>query len=796
MRLIVSEILKLFSKRVFTICLVISLFANAFFLIYMQESQSLSQNMHTYQSEYEALLEECITCGNPENFLNSKKKEVEIGFFLLSSSSGNSEDEYINETKEKYMQNYPEEFATASSLNLTREELQAKNELLADISSQLDYINGYDEFINDMESRAKKQLTFSIFAQPGSFSYNNIKKTPTDFEHIKGLRLEAGNNNAVTTATTFQMTDYLVLVLVVLMCIFLFCVEREKGLYPLVRSAKHGRVATTLSKLAVITSVTVMITVIFYLSNFITSGMYFGFGDLSRNVQSIDIFMNCSLHLTILEYLVLWLMGKVILFSAFALFLSFLFTVVKTSSKVYAILAIGLSAEFFCYLFIDGNSVFGLLKYVNIIYLMTGNNIFGNYQNVNFFESPVNIITVFIVICSVLAVIGVLGSCLAFAKSSQIAGKSALLARFSEFISRHSKIRGSVRIFSGEAFKHYKSSFAAIVLIALAVFGYTNLTDDLSIVYASIEESVYNTYMETLEGEMTPEKYEFIESEKEYFEGLRIQQAEISNDTSLSETEKESQLNYIQSVIDGKEKGFEKVCLQLSYAETKSEEIGAPVALVNEITTKRLVQDTFRDWGYFTLMLAVTVFCTANIFACEYKRSMVNLIRSNRNGKSRLLLTKLFTVLITCIISFVLIYLPYMINYIFTFGTSSFDIPLAYSMEFTQLTSSVTVLEYVLILGAIHFVAAITATVLIYMLSMVLKNNSMTMIVSSGIMIIPCIVAMDIDQMRMMYAFETDIWQSVTAVIFIVCICVIALSLVITFKKFNNVEWRKKNAIS
>lgn len=92
--------------------------------------------------------------------------------------------------------------------------------------------------------------------------------------------------------------------------------------------------------------------------------------------------------------------------------------------------------------------------------------------------------------------------------------------------------------------------------------------------------------------------------------------------------------------------------------------------------------DTFREWEYFALLLAVVIFCTFNILAIEYKTSMVNLISANKHGKARLLIIKLLTVLITTVISYILIYLPYMLNFIKTFGTASFDLPLAYSRDF------------------------------------------------------------------------------------------------------------------
>lgn len=97
------------------------------------------------------------------------------------------------------------------------------------------------------------------------------------------------------------------------------------------------------------------------------------------------------------------------------------------------------------------------------------------------------------------------------------------------------------------------------------------------------------------------------------------------------------------------------------------------------MVNKRLTMDTFREWEYFALLLAVVIFCTSNILAIEYKTSMVNLISANKHGKARLLIIKLLTVLITTVISYILIYLPYMLK---TFGTASFDLPLVFKRFF------------------------------------------------------------------------------------------------------------------
>ena len=73
MRLIGSELIKLFTKRVFTICLVVSLCANVVFLLYTQSSDYNAQLVHNNKAEYESLLAECVESDNPQQLLENKK---------------------------------------------------------------------------------------------------------------------------------------------------------------------------------------------------------------------------------------------------------------------------------------------------------------------------------------------------------------------------------------------------------------------------------------------------------------------------------------------------------------------------------------------------------------------------------------------------------------------------------------------------------------------------------------------------------------------------------------------------
>ena len=718
MRIFFCELYKLLSKKIFIICLVVALCINAFTLIYSSAENYNDRTKHNNIEHYNSLIKNCNSSKKASEYL---KKELDI----------------INER------------LTENSTD--KDALVEKMTLLNDLISQQNYINRYDDFINNMQIRADNQLSFSIFAEPDSFAYNNIQQTPLDFQHLKGVELYAGNNTFAENATQFQITDYLMIVLVALTCILLFYTERENGLYPLVRSTKNGRTSTIVAKLFAVIAVTVVTTILFYLSNILITGIYFGFGDMSRYIQSIGIFMNCSLKISIFEYLILWILGKTLTLCAFSFF-----------------------------------------KYVNIVYFLSNNNLFGEYLNVNIFSNPVNIIMVWTVVVTTLALVGFFGSVTAFTKTSQISKKSSIISVIAEFLQKHYRIRGSVKIYSGEAYKHYKISFAMVILIILVLFAVSNLNDDLSIRFNDASESAYCDYMEDIEGVIDSDTENYLAKEQQYFDDLETERNEIFSDKNLSETEKRNKSSYIDALFRTKGEAFNRILEQKYYVQIKAKEIDEEPAFVNELVCKRLTEDTYREWLYFTILMAVIIFCSSNIFACEYKNSMVNLIRSNRYGKGKLIMIKLFTVMFTSLLSFTLVYLPYFINFISTFGTKIFDIPIAFMSDYNLLTSSVTVGEYIAILCIVHLVVTLTATTVIFMLSMLLKNNIMTMIVTSGIILIPCLVAMELTDVRMVTAFQNNIWQTVVTVIVMVCLILTVISIVSVFVKFSNIKWRKK----
>lgn len=741
MRIISSEFRKLFTSRFFVICLVLFLVINSVGFYFLSINDGAYEYELNISDEYNAELEKYLAMDveTAKAELKLMQEAYQIASTLNTASSGSMDAEYVKGIIESYKTESPEAFEKAQKIieaSFSSDNFTAIN-LLA---NKFDYIEQYKVFVGEMQARADSQLKFSIFSKPGTFAYNNIAKTPSDFEHLRETEITPGFDLGLGLATTFELTDYLTLFLVVLVCITLFAMEREKGLTILVKSTPKGRTETLFAKLFV-TAVTVSgFAILYYVSILFTSELAFGLGDLSRSVQSVPEFMNCNLKVSVLEYLCLWVVQKVLTLCAVSMVFALIFTLVKSTNITYIVLAVFLGAEFVCFNFIDALAPFNHLKYINVFYFLSGNGLFGSYLNLNFFTKPVNVLWTYLGFLLLCFGVCTVASALAFSKQNQFGVKNPF-AKYAD------KIRGKIHIFShnstvfgGECFKHYISSKVVLVLLVLLFFAYGNFTDDISITYSSGADVAYAAYMNELQGEVTEEKIEFLEREQAYFDSLYLDIEAINSDSTLTEDEKNMKIMAIENILDTRGKGFETVMLQFGTITWVGEELDITPHFINKNIGTKLMVSSSREWNSFTLLMVFSVFTLSGVFAYEHKREMSKLISATQKGKGRLFFAKLSVASITYIIIYILLYLPYMVNFIRNFGTDIFREPLVFLESFEGLGNDMSILGALILESLAHIFIGVAVLTFILLMSEKLKSIVTAMTVSTAVALIPCLL--------------------------------------------------------
>ncbi len=792
MKLVFYEVKKILCKKVFFIILALCFILNIGIFYYVQNN---SGNSPYIFSDFPSMAEEyaSVSLNKAEEMLKNESMAYEILSVMNMAAYAQTDEEMDNllNTLAEYKKNEPKAYAEAENMSKSSDYYSNRESYINTLLQQVEYIKSYPSFIGEMYSRAEEQSSISIFSNQNDFSYKNLYKTAKDYQHLNDAELTMGNDIPITAALEYNVTDYFLIALVFLACVYLFNQERELGLYNLVRSSKHGRFRTIAAKLGALFAVTAVISVIFMLSNFAISSYMYGSYDFSRMVQSISVFRNCIFELNIGWFCLLNIIGKVagmiVVSSVFAL----LFVGFSSSSLMYLV-SVGIFAvEYLFKSLVSGSTSLDYPKYINLFYMLDGKNFWGSYLNLNIFTNPVAVYFIDLIVFSAVFVVCVAVSLIIFTFRGQYK-KSGFLSVYAEkFKSKHFKIKGSTSVINGETYKYLIINKMALLLIAVAVFGVYSSFGTVSYPYFDKSDPAYKEYMEYLEGDITAEKEEYIVEQQNYFDKLNMRLLEIGEDSSLSESAKGVAQNTINNILETKGEAFNRVTEQYNrLLDLKNE--GTDAKFIDENLYPDFIYSSSREWNNLALLLLALLISIPFIFTVDYKRGMINLLRPTKFGKFRLIRSKLTITICTLTILFASIYTPYFIRFISTFGTESLSVPIVCMGIYQNINGEINVIEAFLLDTACYFAIALLVAAVIALVSVLIKSHMLTIIISTILVLIPCLIIYPYKSIRVGVIFS-ERYSLYALLIISVSIGIALICGIITLLKFTNTRMGGKS---
>lgn len=764
MKLVLYEIKKVISKRVFLIILGLCFVLNIAIFYYSQNSY---EDKIYASAEYVDFVNKYsdMDFARAEQELSEKNTVYDILMYMNMMADAQTDEEFDEYIKllENYKSESPIAYAEAENLSNSGN-YQNEQWYVHNLQSQIEYIKSYPAFINEMYDRANEQSSFSVFGNDKNFSYKNLYKTANDYKQLSSVKLTIGNNTPVTSAAEYRMTDYFLIAVVFLLCIYLFYYERERGLYNLVRSSRNGGLKTIIAKFAALFIILTVISIIFAISIYTTSSYIYGEIDFSRAIQSIPDYRNCIFNVNIGEFCMLTILSKLIGVLVTAAIFSLLFVCFSSPALMYSA-SIGIVViEFLLNVLISSSSGFNYLKYINLFYLLDGNSFWGIYLNLNLFSNPVSAYFVNFIIFSVVFAIITAITCVLFTLKTQIKKESWISSIIDRIRSKHFKIKGNTSIFCGEVWKYFVQNKMAFFFVLFIGYGVFSSIGTVSYPYTDISDPSYKAYMEYLEGDITNEKIDYINKENEYFNLLNQRIDEIALDSSLSENAKGIEIKSIQNILNSKGVAFEQV-----YAQYKRllelQNRGIDAQFIDEKLYPNFVANSFREWKDSVFMLLALLIAIPSIYTTEYKNNMINLIRPNKLGKLRLWFNKYIISVILLLIIFAVIYLPYLIRFISTYGTQSLLTQLVCLLDYQATNGQISVIGAFLLNSLCYLFIGLLSSGIIILISNVSKNYLMSMIISTIALIIPCIVIYSADSIRIGEIFNGNYALSAVVVI-------------------------------
>lgn len=179
-------------------------------------------------------------------------------------------------------------------------------------------VAGYKEYLRSVQESKDNLSSISIFKKQGQNDYaaRNIEKSAKDYSGLSGKNIRWMPSKSLKISMESVWTDLLLILSVLLFSGNLIFAEKDKKLFYITRSTKNGRLQSGIAKIAALFVHCIIITILFYGMNLIYAEITIGFGDLTADIQSVAIYMESNLQISILEYIIYSVLTKGFVFFA------------------------------------------------------------------------------------------------------------------------------------------------------------------------------------------------------------------------------------------------------------------------------------------------------------------------------------------------------------------------------------------------------------------------------------------------------------------------------------------------
>lgn len=526
------------------------------------------------------------------------------------------------------------------AITLTGEELEA-------------YVEGYEEYIKSIPERIEAMQETSLYQDQDSFVYRNLLKTGEDYKKLVGIKPKVGENRGILTLMNFNLSNF-ILVLIGLYIVLCFLEERQNGLYLLVRSTERGRVFLSLQRIGILIFGLFAAAFLLFCSSFLISSIVFGGSDLTRPVQSVPEFESVLGHYSILQYLLLFLVKKVLGCMAICLLLYFCMSMFRSS---FCIIAFGLLflVEYALYSLILPTGKWCVVKFLNVYtYIFCGTQ-YARYYNLNLFGRPVNMAlsadTAIIFSTVVLAGLCLWRYSVQYPKSSYLTIR--LVEKLKVWFSRHKPLH---TLFGWEAKKVLFSQKGLIIFVLLFYLAYSASTEAN---YLDARSKYVAHWYKEFAGNIDEERMEEIlkkQTEQEWKLERLEKNLEVQKETLEERRQKGWYTAVIESIITDLEKriseqkkeilGLSVVIKQAEFGLEFKQKTGVTVELFDTSVYELLLHNDkktiLRNYLYILLTVVLTM---SGIMACEKSSHMEKVLHSAYKGRLRVLLCKIVLML-------------------------------------------------------------------------------------------------------------------------------------------------------
>lgn len=585
--------------------------------------------------------------------------------------------------------------------------------VIAEIESTL----GYEEYLVEIELTKKRYEALGSLVDRDNYVYRNLMKSATLYEGLRPIELVLEQSAGVTMATGSDVTDFLAFALFLFFGINVWLKEKEQGMLGVIRTAKNGRARLALTKIVTLVMVCVSCSALLYISNMVIAEKYYGLGDLSRSIVTVDEYRGTLWRISVKDFLTYNLAFKLVTFVWLALFMSIICVGVAGSMAAFGTIAFMCAGSYALYTKIPALSAWAVFKYLNPFGIIKTELIFQEFRGINIFGWPfdyrkcvaVMLVTGFILFAFVTVRLFVRMPVMSVNYFAKLTGRVQAV-----FIKARRRLECHVSI-TGHEFHRIFVSGGIILVVLVALVIQVSSNKAYTVGYSSLSEYFERYYLEELSGAVTDEKVAFIASEEE-----RLLRPKDENGQ-----EQKKALMEIQS--------------RLSYLEAHEGTYFVYDEPFNKLTAADRFNDDLSQAVLFIILLALSM---PLFFAPEWQTGMRKVVSVTLHGRRRLVNIRHVMGVLLVAAFFLITYLPPFIKIFKSYDMEweKFAYPAGSLPHLEIFGTGMSIGTYMVLVYALRLAMGVLAALFIYKLSALIKSHVYTMVVAF-IMLIPVLLA-------------------------------------------------------
>lgn len=739
MKIFTAEFQKIFSKKTFLL-LAVALVVNWVLLSFNTQQQ---YQYAAPPEAYQQIFGELTGKSEPEKLSFLKEKLDRITACSLWESKESME-EYnqgwaYSEEETALMERYRTVYEEKNYLQYTDSAYTEKT-FLKKIYEQAKGVIEYDRMVDGVLEEAETKTGISIFSKPDSFSFRNLKNAAAKFEGMYGTPTTFDISEGVNAATKSISTDLIVVLILLFVSGELIIREKERGLLPVIKSTKKGRMPVILSKIAVLLGLSAFCSILFFGENLLYAQGTFGLGDLSRTIQSVDGYLTSTLSLSVGEYLLCFFLTKAVAYFLAGMLAMLACVLLFHPAPAYLCVAGVIGVSYVLYGSILPVSRWNLFRYLNLANFLSVTPLFDSYQNLNLFEYPFEVLPSSLVTMALLLLVFIL-LCIWVFCAKKTSEHSLRLPSFLR-LKKRPRVGRSVSLFFHESFKLLMSNKALILVLLFLLFQWNSAKGP---VYYSAEEMYYKSYMTVLAGPLTAEKEQYLADEQAKFDQAQQNLASIQEKYAAGEIGRDEMMllsDPYQRIVAPQQTFTTTVVPQYEYIKQKETEGERPCFVYDTGLLSLMGQGNERvnaesDIQNGTFLLLMMILCFSGLFAMEYSTGAQSIVSVYRHGRRRTVARKVTVSALLLAVLFVLTYLPDILYVNRYYGLSMATAPLNSLQLFASWGGGWQIWHYFALLYFLRFLTAFCLLLIIQWLSCKLKNFTTTLFCSVGLLLSP-----------------------------------------------------------